>query len=74
MLSALVGQRHAELFRNTLSDGASSPLPPRTPTTQQIPDPMYDNMEEIQFRSTNRQAVELQDCPAYTKLPLQSTK
>ena len=64
-------QRHTDLFLYTLTDGTPPPLPPRTPPTQQIPDPMYDNMEEFQFRATNRQAVALQECPAYTKLPLQ---
>ena len=64
-------QRHTELFLNTLTDDVPLPLPPRTPPTQQIPDPMYDNMEEIQFRATNRQALALQECPGYTKLPLQ---
>ena len=57
-------QRHTELFLNTLTDGAPPPI-------QQTPDPMYDNMEEIQFRATNKQALALQECPAYTKLPLQ---
>ena len=64
-------QRHGELFLDKLTDGTPPPLPPRTPPTQQIPDPMYDNMEEIQFRATNKQALVLQECPAYTKLPLQ---
>ena len=64
-------QRHTELFLYTLTDSVPPPLPPRTPPTQQIPDPMYDNMEEIQFRATNKPALVLQECPAYTKLPLQ---
>ena len=62
------------MFLNTLTDDSPPSLRPRTLPTQQIPDPMYENMEEIQFRATNRQALVLQECPAYTKLPLQSTK
>ena len=70
MLSAYERQRHTDLLLYLLTDGSAPLLPP----TQQTSDPMYDNMEEIQFRVSNIQAVELQECPAYTKLPLQSTK
>ena len=74
MLSAHERQRHTDLFLYSLTDGSPPPLPHSTPLTQQIPDPMYDNIEEIQFRATNKQILELQECPAYATLQPQSTR
>ena len=33
------------------------------------PDPVYENMDEVQLRVTNPNTVTMQNCPAYVTLP-----